>query len=1343
MLFTISKSFHTSCASLATCKILEYFTSSKSLAVCLQRREKMALIGEALISASVQVLCDRITSSEFVDLFRQKKLDEPLLMNLKTTLLTLFVVLNDAEEKQLVNPAVREWLNELKHAVFDAEDLLDEIDTEALRCKLGGEDQTHKLTNKVWNLLPSSRNHFYQSMNVKIQELLQRLENFVQQKIALGLGEVARRKVSHRTPTTSLVHEPCVYGRDEVQENLSKVLLSDDASKDDVSVLTIVGMGGVGKTTLARMLYNNNKVKGHFTLQAWACVSEDYNAFRITKTILESVTSKPCNTTDLNLLQVELREQLRGKKFLFVLDDLWNENYGDWERLQTPFNSGARGSKVIITTRNKNVASLMKNVPIQFLEPLSHEDCWLLLAKHAFGNVNCSEHPSLEEIGMKIARKCKGLPLAAQTLGGLLRCNIDSEEWNRILNSNIWYLPYGTTDILPALWLSYHYLPAQLKRCFVYCSVFPKDYEFKKEDVVQLWMAEGLVTQVDNGMIMESMARKYFDELLSRSLFQKSRELSFTMHDLIHDLAMFISKGFCLRLEGVESREVKRAHHLSYARGEFDAAPRFEPLYEAKCLRTFLPTSLNPYSSYERFSVSKKVLQDLLPSLRCLRVLSLSRYQNVTVLPDSIANLIHLRYLDLSHTAIKRLPGVLCNLYNLQTLLLSNCSSLRELPADIRKLINLQKLTLGGCSSLNKLPTGMKELTNLHHLDVSGTKIEEMPVQMGRLKSLRTLTAFVVGKSTGFGIRELREFPQLRGKLSILKLQNVVDARDALHANMKHKKDLKELKFSWGAEDADDSQKEKDVLDKLQPCVNLEKLTIKFYGGTNFPNWLGDSSFSNIQVMHLSDCSYCWSLPPVGRLPALKQLCIRRMKFVKTIGVEFYGRNGAYLTQPFRSLEKLEFWEMPEWEEWVPSGSASGGEYGPDFPRLQELILNQCPKLRGSLPCELPCLKNLTVYGCEVLHDRRATTTTTNSLNYKSLEELDIRGGCQTLLSLLETKLLPNCNRLQRLTLWNCPTLSSFPKDGLPTTLTLLYINNCRKLEFPPHEMLAKLTSLDNLCIQNSCDSMRSFPLGIFPKLTTLGIHDCENLESFSLIEEEGAVENLSHLNSLQVYNCPKMVCFHEGELPTPNLSCFLVCGCKNLKSLPERLHTLTALRSLSIWNLPNLESFAEDGGLPPNLRSFSIGNCKRLRASSVGEYWGLQALDSLEIGGSDHVLETLLLPTTLHTLRIYSLSTLKSLDGKGLGHLTSLQGLHIDSCPSLEFLPGEELQHLTSLQTLIISSCDSLQCLPEEGLPPSLSHLSIRRCPALEKRYKNKTGQDWAKISHIPCIKIGNEVII
>ncbi|CAL9004500.1 unnamed protein product [Prunus brigantina] len=1321
-----------------------------------------ALIGEAFISASIQLICDRIASPEFIDLFRHKKLDQPLLMKLKRTLLTLNAVLDDAEEKQIEKPAVREWLDDLKHAVFDAEDLLDEINYEALRCKLEGESQTaDKFTNKVWNFLPTSRNKFYQSMNVKIQELLRKLEDFVQLKGALGLTEVVGRKVSQRTPTTSLVHEPFVCGRDEVKETLSKVLFSDDASEENVSVIPIVGMGGVGKTTLARMLYNDDRVKEHFTFKAWACVSEDYDAIRVTKTLLESVTSKPCNTTDLNLLQVELREQLKGKKFLFVLDDLWNEKYTDWNCLQTPFTSGARGSKVIVTTRNKNVASFMQNVTTQPLEPLSHEDCWSLLAKHAFGNVSSSAYPSLVEIGKKIARKCNGLPLAAQTLGGLLRSKLDSEVWNRVLNNSIWDLPSEKSDILPALGLSYHYLPAKLKRCFIYCSIFPKDYEFKVEDVVFLWMAEGLISQVENGDNMEEVAKEYFDELLSRSLFQTSRKSSFVMHDLINDLAVFMSKGFCSRLEGgMESHEVERVRHLSYAREDFDGAMKFEPFKGAKCLRTFLPTSLNIYN--KEYYLSKKVAQDLMSSHRCLRVLSLSRYRNVTQLPDSIKNLIHLRYLDLSNTAIERLPGVLCSLYNLQTLLLSNCYYLVELPADLRKLINLQKLLLGGCASLAKLPIDLWELSSLYHLDLSGTKIAEMPAQMSRLKSLRTLTAFVVGKSTGSTIGELGELPHLRGKLSILKLQNVVDAKDAVQANLKNKKDLKELELAWGDEDSNDSEKVRDVLDKLQPSISLEKLTIEFYGGTNFPNWLGNSCFSNIQVMRLSNCKYCWSLPPIGGLPALKELYIERMEFVKTIGVEFYGRNGAYLIQPFQSLEKLKFKEMAEWEEWVPSGSG-----GPDFPRLQELILYKCPKLRGSLPCDLPSLKKLSVYGCGVLHDQRATATTSSStsLNYNSLEVLDIEDGCQAgLLSLLETKLLskldirdfndiqclPNINHLQSLTLWKCPTLSSFPEDGLPTSLTSLTIFNCRRLEFLPQEMFAKLTSLDHLEIHNSCDSMRSFPLGIFPKLTTLQIGCCDNLESLCLIEE-GAV--LSHLQVLQVYACPNLVCFPQGGLPTPNLTQLEVYRCEKLKSLPERIHTLTALQTLGICGLPNLESIAEDGGLPPNLRAFVIQNCERLKASSssVGDYcnWGLQALEEFTIigRGSDEILETLLkqqlLPTTLRTLCIKDISTLKSLDGKGLAHLTFLRSLSIRRCKSLEFLPGEAFQHLTSLQELYIYDCPSLQFLPEEGLPPSLSYLSISECSALEKRTAPSLGKLFiCKVSLRVISRVGFTIV-
>ncbi|XP_021812980.1 putative disease resistance RPP13-like protein 1 [Prunus avium] len=1347
----------------------------------------MALVGEAILSASVQVLFDKIGSSEFVDLFRRKKLDESLVKKLEITLLSLNAVLNDAEEKQFLNSYVKKWLDELQDAVFDADDLLDEINAEVLRCKVEAESQT--VTNKVWNFLPTYLNQNYQGMNGRIHKLLERLEHLAKQKDFLGLREgVVGMKISQRTPTTSLVDESCVYGRDGDKEKLMKLLLSDDASNKDVSVVTIVGMGGVGKTTLAQLLYNDDKVKEHFNLRTWAYVSEAFDVTRVTKTLLESVSSEAYDNKDLSFLQVELGQQIKGKKFLFVLDDLWNEKYQDLSLLQRPFASGARGSWVIVTTRNESVAGRMHPVPIHFLEQLSDEDCWLLLSKHAFENGNLSAHPHLQEVGKKIALKCNGLPLAAETLGGLLRFNTNYEEWNNILNSNVWELPPEICNTIPALRLSYHYLPTHLKRCFAYCSIFPKGYEFQKEDIVLLWVAESLIPQAESEKRMEELTKKYFDDLLSRSFFQRSRNEKFTMHDLINDLAMSVSRESCLRWKGGESHEVlKRVRHLSYARGQVDCAAKFEPLYEVKHLRTFLPLR-----RWIQHYVSKKVLHELMPSLLCLRVLKLSKYDNIVELPNSIGNLIHLRYLDLSNTGIKRLPATVCTLYSLQTLLLAGCRSLFELPTYMRKLINLR------------------------HLDCSGTQIKEMPVQMGRLKSLRTLTTFCVGKSNGSTIGELRELSHLEGKLSILKLNNVVDGRDALQANLKNKKDLKELELAWDSEDADHSEKVRDVLDKLQPCMNLEKLTVKLYGGTSFPNWLGDSTFNKMKVMRLEGCHYCFELPPLGQLPALKELFICKMKFLRTLGPELYGQP----FQPFQSLERLEFKEMAEWEEWVPSGSRD-----PDFPHLQELILGMCPKLRGSLPCDLPCLKKLSVEGCGVLHDQRvwSFTSTSTNLNYNSLQELKIVDGCQTgLLSLLETKLLsrlriinfndiqclPNINRLQSLTLLNCPTLSSFPEDGLPTSLTSLNIFSCRRLEFLPHEMLAKLTSLDYLSINDSCDSMRSFPLGIFPKLTTLIIGNCENLESLSLglIEEEGAVENPSHLNQLNIFGCPNLVCFPQGGLPTPNLTELDFDSCEKLKSLPERIHTLTALGYLDIRNLPNLESIAEDGGLPPNLRDFNIYNCERLRASSssVGDYrnWGLQALVSLErfeiVGrGSDEILETLLkqqlLPTTLHALWIEGIPTLKSLDGKGLAHLTvlrslfiyscksleflpgealqhltslqelyisdcpslqflpeealqhltSLQELYIYDCPSLQFLPEEALQHLTSLQTLAIGGCDSIQFLPEEGLPPSLSYLCISNCSTLKKRYENKTGQDWAKISHIPCITIDEEVII
>ncbi|KAK9282698.1 hypothetical protein L1049_010918 [Liquidambar formosana] len=1031
-----------------------------------------------------------------------------------------------------------------------------------------------------------------------------------------------------------------------------------------------------------------------------------------------------------------------GKKFLIVLDDIWNDNYVDWDNLRTPFGVGDKGSKIIVTTRHESVASIMRSVPTHYLGQISDAASWSLFEKHAFGNENPDAHPNKKVIGKKIVEKCKGLPLAIKILGGQLRTKLDAKEWYDIFKSNIWEIP--NDKILPALRLSYHHLPAHLKRCFAYCSIFPKDYTFKKEKLVLLWMAEGFVQELKSGKRMEEVGDEYFRELSSRSFFQQSSgdKSGFVMHDLINDLAQFVSGEFCYMLEGNKSHQISgKVRHFSFFMEDYDSYKKLGPFCEIKCLRTFLP--FMPLLGYSTPQLTNKVLHDLLMTLSCLRVLSLSHYGNITELPNSIENLKQLRYLDLSQTSIKRLPEVICTLCNLQTLILSNCG-----------------LTL--------LPTNIGRLTNLRHLDISGTKLKEMPIQMNGLKGLRTLTTFVVGKHDGLRVGELREFRHLQGKLSILKLQNVVNPMDAWEANLKEKEHLNELHLEWGFE-TNDSHNERDVLDKLRPSTNLQKVTVKCYGGTSFPIWLGDGSFSNITVLYLEGCMHCLSLPPLGQLPSLVELSIKRINLVERVGLEFYG-NGCTSIRPFQKLKTLGFAKMPEWEEW----SFCGVE-GEIFPSLEVLSIQDCPKLKGDLPNHLPFLKELIISECyrleawipkdatsistlklkgckEVVLSTIADRTSLESLRLLEFHDVRMLHGlsslkdlkmveCSTSLLLFPSMLLsleidscftqasfPEgmlqcCTHLQRLSIWSCPRLKSFSRGGLPTTLKTLSIGGCEKLELvlpEAEETHSYYASLETLSLISSCESLKSFPLGLFPKLSFLNVSDCKNLESLC-ISEEGLHNYHTSLNNLIIISCPKFVSFPKGGLPTPNLTSFYVSNCKNLRSLPESMHTLfPSLQHLTLLKCPELESFPE-GCLPANLIRLKVRFCEKLTACQTD--WGLHTLASLqefEIEGCkevDSFPEKWLLPSALTSLEIYSLPNLKHLDKRGFQHLTSLKKLRIWNCPEL-------------------------QSFPEEGLPASLSLLDISGCPLLEQCCQREKGEGWPKIAHIPCIVINRNLI-
>ncbi|XP_058771527.1 putative disease resistance protein At3g14460 [Vicia villosa] len=1241
-----------------------------------------AAVGEAFLSAFIEVVLDRLASPHLVDLVRGKKLDVNLVQRLKNTLYAVEAVLNDAEQKQIHDSSVNKWLDDLKDALYVADDILDHISTKAAL-------SNNKQVSTV-NYFSRLFNFEERDMVCKLEDIVARLEYILNFKDILGLQHIATHHSSWRSPSTSLDHPSNIFGRDQDKEAILKLILHDDNDVDDnISVIPIVGMGGVGKTTLAQSVFNT--IKHKFDVPAWVCVSDDFDELKVTKAILEAVTGSSCNINNKELLHLDLKERLSGKTFLIVLDDVWTEDYDSWNSLIRPLQYGSKGSKILVTTRIDKVASMVQTSHAYPLQQLSNEDCWSVFANHAcLPQEESNQYMDLQKTGKEIVRKCKGLPLAAQSLGGLLRRKRDIRDWNNILNSNIWE---NESKIIPALRISYHYLPPYLKRCFVYCSMYPKDREFNRDDLILLWMAEDLLPSLKNGKTLEEVGYEYFNELASRSFFQRSgsgnQYQCFVMHDLVHDLATLLGGEFYFRTEelGKETKIGTKTRHLSFNEFRYPVLENYDVFGRAKYLRTFFTNSF----SHHKFH-NEKAACIFFSNLKCLRVLSFRNFSNLDALPDSIDVLIHLRYLDLSCTLIQTLPESLCDLYNLQT------------------------LKLYCCRKLTTLPNNMQNLVNLRHLDISGlNKLKEMPREMRKLINLQHLGCFVVGTQEEKGIKELGTLSNLHGSLSIRKLENVTNNVEASQAKIMDKKYLDKLSFVW-SEDAKNhftsSQSEMDILGKLQPSKNLKMLDIDGYRGTLFPEWVGHPSYQNLSKVSLSGCLNCCILPSLGQLCSLKVLTISKMNMLETIGTEYDNTfSGTY----FPSLEHLKFVEMPCWKVWHHPH-----ESNVYFPVLKSIVIKDCPILHGDLPSYLPALDTIRIEGCNQLVSslprapaiRRLYIFESNNIALNelplSLEELDV-GGSEVTESVFEAITITPPISLKILVIRDCSSAISFPRDCLPLSLESLSIKNSSNLDFPKpnygHE------SLKYLFIDRSCDSLITLPLDTLPNLHHLRIGNCENIESLSVSKV------LQNLDAINISDCPKFVSFPGEGLSAPNLTSLYVSNCVNLKSLSCHINTLLPkLVSMSISECPKLEMFPE-GGMPPSFRTILIANCEKLLMTT--SLTSMDMLTHLFTGGPCDGVEYFpkkgyaLLPPFLTYLQIFNFSNLQTLDCTGLLHLTSLKILTIRFCPKLENIVGERL-------------------------PASLTELSISACPLLKEQYRVK----YPQISHIPGIVVDEKWI-
>ncbi|CAI0468174.1 unnamed protein product [Linum tenue] len=896
------------------------------------------------------------------------------------TVSAIQALLLDAEEQQEHSHQVKDWLEKLQVLLLDAEDLLDDVATEALREEAAASrdrDGSSWCKIQCWTpvcFLFSIPNRLIYSLKMahKVKSVREQLDAIHADNTKLQLSprfEETGKLMKHTITISSLPN--IVVGREDEVKHIKQLLLLGNNHSPKISVVSIVGIGGMGKTALAQLIYNDRQVKEHFKLRLWACVSELFEVNVIIQKILESATGgEGRQGSQLNALANRLEGYISEKRFFLVLDDVWNFDSEKWDVLRSVLNSGANGSKILVTTRFENFAKMMSRGspdPPYALSGLSSPQSWSLFRQVMSGGGNYQlavEEPlnitSVEEIKEQIMKKSAGVPLAVKTVANLLCLKDPQTEWLPFLRSNELLDAKHNTSLLHNLKLSYQYLPSHLKRCFLFCSLYPKGYRIPVPVLIFQWVALGLIeSSEDSRLGLYDLGVQYVMDLTWRSFFQElkigwsSGISSCRMHDLIHDLAVSLSGSTYTEIDDSTARISKTTYHMSLSHDLWSPAELAVHLGKAKQLQTFFTLFKNWYQSGTNWDDSAfRSFISRFPSLRVLHF----KYTGMETLPHHIQGLKHLRYLNISsNDNIVRLPDSITMLQNLQVLHLDYCKSLQELPRDINKLVNLWILKCTGCFALTHMPVGLGELTRLE-------RVSFFVVGQDRLAS----------RPTG-GLDELYKLDKLRIHLRIANL-GVLRSTIATSwppslafeigavANLKGKIHLQTLFLRWdlgtnewnespweeglrGSEE--DAEWDESLLEGLQPHPVLKSFQVAHCRGGRFPSWI--SSLTNLVTLSLYWCKVRHGLHHLQGLPILRRLIMVGLIELEYMDEDEDGDSCRLLT-----------------EEAIQNKKACK----PFFPSLKKLKLRQCPKLKGWRRRELllfPELSKLFIEHCPLL----------------------------------------------------------------------------------------------------------------------------------------------------------------------------------------------------------------------------------------------------------------------------------------------------------------------------------------------------------------------------------------